>query len=79
MILILQTRGKGDSVDSVCVKIFSEDDPAAVEAYLEQNSDNGEYHQYWMHAEVIEEGATYDVARGATQKRKSPPTDWPDL
>jgi hypothetical protein len=61
MIIVLQTSGKGQDVDCVLVKLFT--NLMDAEAYCIEKTDNPMDEKYWSYAEIIEEGCQYEVAR----------------
>lgn len=61
MIIVLETTGKYEDVDSVKVKLFTEKTDA--EKYCKENTDNPMEEKYWKYCEIIDEGHSYSPAQ----------------
>jgi len=61
MIIVLETTGKNESVDSVKVKLFESLSDA--EFYCIENTDNPMDMKYWTYCEIVKDGVQYEVAR----------------
>lgn len=61
MILVLETTGKNDSVDTVKIITFVFKEIA--EKYCKKNTDDPMEEKYWRYCEIIEEGKEYEIAR----------------
>ena len=62
MIIVLETSGKGDSVDGVKIKLFLNRIDA--EKYCIDITNNSINTKYWTYAKIVEEGTQYEVIRG---------------
>ena len=61
MKIVLETSGKGDSVDGVKIKLFLNRIDA--EKYCTETTDNPMNEKYWKYAEIIEDGKQYEMCR----------------
>ena len=61
MIVVLETSGKGEDVDNVKVKLFT--NKVDAEKYCAENTDNPMEEKYWKYCEIIDEDHTYEMAR----------------
>lgn len=63
MIVVLCTKGKKEDVERVMVKLFPEENRAAAEKFIEDNTDPDKDEKYWTYAEIISEGEFYIPSR----------------
>jgi hypothetical protein len=61
MIIVLETSGKGEDVDSVKVKLFTIESVA--KKYCSENTDIPMSENYWKYCEIVEEGKEYEMYR----------------
>jgi hypothetical protein len=64
MILVLVTSGEGEVVNTVKVLTFLSQ--TTVSEFVKAINENQKGKKYWRHAQVIEEGQTYEISETET-------------